>query len=114
MSNKSTIANLFEPEPVQWGLRGDPYLWREMAQHFFDVPLPSSAAHLTAELEAAFQLLTNHPLSLSGSIHMPRHSHGGMSSGLISIEFWQSTAFPLLLSRFMASIDLLHESEMET
>ena len=102
MSNKATIADLFEPKPEQWGLRGDPYLWRETAQYFCDAPLPSSLIQLTAALEEAFLLLTNKSISFSGNFHIPRHSHGGMSSGHISTEFWRKRAIPLLLSRFMA------------
>ena len=103
MSSKVTIADLFEPKPIQWGLRGDPYLWCEMAQHFCDAPLPSSPEQLTAALEEAFHLLTNESISFSSCIHIPRHDHhGGMSSGHISTEFWRFKAIPLLFSRFKA------------
>lgn len=101
MSNKATIADLFEPEPKQW----DPYLWREMAQHFCDAPSPSSPIQLTAALEEAFHLLTNKSISFSGYIHIPRHCNDGMSSGGISTEFWRNKAIPLLLSRFMGQSD---------
>jgi hypothetical protein len=39
-----SISDLFLPEPLQWGLRGDPYLWREMAEHFKGGLFPSRRA----------------------------------------------------------------------
>ena len=102
MSSTAIIADLFELKPQQWGLRGDPFLWCEMAQHFCDTPFPSSPVQLTAALEEAFQLLTTKSILFSGSIHIPMMNHGGMSSGHISTEFWRCKAIPLLLSRFKA------------
>ena len=97
---KITVSSLFSPEPIQWGLRGDPHLWREMAEHFKDVECPQSSAELSAMLEEMFFKLTGFPVSHSRHFRMDRHAHGGMSSGGIAIEFWRETAFPLLLLRF--------------
>ena len=94
------ICELFDPEPRQWALRGDPFLWREMREHFHSATLPPSAEALQSVLEQAFQFLTGHPLSHAEPIFLARHSHGGMSSGRVVPEFWRSTAFPLLVSRF--------------
>jgi hypothetical protein len=59
---KNSISTLFAPEPIQWGLRGDPYLWREMAEHFQDVRLPDSSTELTSVLEETFFELTGYPV----------------------------------------------------
>jgi hypothetical protein len=40
MRAKTPISELFYPAPEQWGLRGDPFLWREMASAFRGVPAP--------------------------------------------------------------------------
>lgn len=98
----STIASLFSPAPIQWGLRGDPYLWREMAEHFQGTPLPESPLELSAVLEQTFQELTDYPLTHQAHFGMQRHAHGGMSSGGIAPAFWRARGIPLLLSRFMA------------
>ena len=37
-----TVGSLFEEEPKQWGLRGDPFMWRELKEIFSQVPLPAS------------------------------------------------------------------------
>jgi hypothetical protein len=99
---KISVSSLFSPEPIQWGLRGDPYLWREMAEHFRDVERPQSSAELSAMLEEMFFKLTGFPVSYPRHFRIDRHAHGGMSSGGIATEFWRKTAFPLLLSRFKA------------
>jgi molybdenum cofactor cytidylyltransferase len=38
-------------------------------------------------------------LSHPDSFYVERYGHGGMSSGLVSPEFWRDTAVPLLLAR---------------
>jgi hypothetical protein len=97
-----SISDLFLPEPLQWGLRGDPYLWREMAEHFKGVSLPESQGVLSSMLEEAFLKLTGHPVSYLQHFRVERHAHGGMSSGSISTAFWRERGIPLLLSRFAA------------
>jgi len=99
---KNSISTLFTPEPIQWGLRGDPYLWREMAEHFQHIHLPDSSAELSAVLEEAFFKLTGYQVCYPRHFRVDRHAHGGMSSGGIAAEFWRETGFPLLLSRFKA------------
>ncbi|WP_409268579.1 hypothetical protein [Massilia sp. BHUDP2] len=36
----SVMADLFDPMPWQWGLRGDPFLWMEMAHALCHAPIP--------------------------------------------------------------------------
>jgi hypothetical protein len=94
-----TIAQLFEEEPLQWGLRGDAYLWMAMRTHFSVTPLPSLGSNLDEQIEQAFQMLTGHPLSTPSTFHVRKFAHGGMSSGGISPEFWRDEALPLLRNR---------------
>ena len=43
-------SELFEPEPEQWGLRGDPYLWGEMKEYFSDKDTPDFREQIQKEL----------------------------------------------------------------
>ncbi|WP_420645801.1 hypothetical protein [Candidatus Leptofilum sp.] len=95
-----TIADLFIEKPWQWGLRGDPYLWQEMADHFADTPLPVTPTHLELLLTQAFEALTGQPITDETHFFVERFAHGGMSSGLVSPSFWRETAVPLLLNRY--------------
>jgi hypothetical protein len=98
-----TVGNLFKVEPQQWGLRGDPYLWKDLARVFEVVPLPESADRLKAMLEAAFLALTAHFVTDSEMFFVERYAHGGMSSGHIDPKFWRQKGLPLLLSCFIVA-----------
>ncbi|KAF1067141.1 MAG: hypothetical protein GAK45_01743 [Pseudomonas citronellolis] len=95
-----TIAELFIEQPMQWGLRGDPWLWREIAEQLGARPLPDDEATLIAVLGERFQVLTGVPLEHSEPLYLARHAHGGMSSGMISPSFWREVALPLLCARW--------------
>ena len=103
-SGTMTIDALFDDEPVTWGLRGDPFLWREMRAVLAGRPLPDSLAELHDLLERSFDALTGHEVDKAkgalktGAYHRPG---GGMSNGLVSPEFWRDTAIPLIERRFL-------------
>ena len=102
-----TVSSLFSPPPTQWGLRGDPFLWKDLSRVFLPVPLPDSADILKAMLEAAFLALSSHPISTTEDmIYVERYAHGGMSSGHIAPDFWREMGFPLILERFIAQQSL--------
>ncbi|MBD9654657.1 hypothetical protein IB239_07520 [Pseudomonas sp. PDM12] len=97
----TALSDLFQPEPISWGCRGDPYLWQEMSEVLATQPLPSSEAQLAEILEATFERLVGLPIiGQESSVFIERHAHGGMSSGHISLVFWRETALPLFLARY--------------
>lgn len=100
MSQSRTIADLFAEEPAQWGLRGDPYLWRAMREYFAAVPLPPRVSALEEKIAHAFLVLSGQPLSAPDNFYAPQFAHGGMSSGYISPEYWRVRALPLLRKRY--------------
>ena len=98
-SGPSTVGGLFEKEPVQWGLRGDPHLWREMREYFKEVPCPAKFWDLASLINEAFGKLTGHPITHPEPFYVEKYSHGGMSSGHVNPQFWRETAIPILQSR---------------
>lgn len=100
MQPAPTLARLFEDVPRQWGLRGDPHLWQEMKATLGNAPYPATEEQLTALLEQTYQQLTGIPLTHGDPVFVERHSHGGMSSGYVSPQFWLETAIPLLRARY--------------
>lgn len=95
------ISELFKPEPGRWGLRGDPYLWEEMASTLADVPLPPTEGQFNELVEETFARLVGAPLdSREDSVWVERYSHGGMSTGQVSFAFWREIGIPLLCSRY--------------
>ena len=95
------VAVLFDPEPATWGLRGDPYLWRALREHLPDAPFPRSADELTGLLHAAFRELTGIDIAAASAstAYQQQYAHGGMSSGMISLDTWRQRLMPLLAER---------------
>jgi hypothetical protein len=97
---KEQIEKLFQ-EPQQWGLRGDPFLWRELRQHFIETGLPATLSEFMNRLESQFRELVGVSLATDQeSVFIQRYAHGGMSSGQIVPDWWRRTGMPLLKERF--------------
>jgi hypothetical protein len=75
------------------GLRGDKFLWNDLARVFQEIPLPESVEILQAMLEAAFLSLTAHKIEFNDPIYIDRYAHKCASSGYILPEFWRETGF---------------------
>lgn len=93
------VSEIFQHEPVQWGFRGDPFLWREMAERLKDTEMPAQAADLKTILESTYSEITGFQLSHREPFVVERFKHGGMSSGGISPEFWVERGIPILVGR---------------
>lgn len=96
---KRSVSVIFHERQSQWGLRGDPYLWDELETHFSDFLLPFSEEDLLKEFFKAVEQLTGNRLDSNEHLFVPRYNHGGMSSGMISSNFWLEKALPLLIDR---------------
>ena len=96
---------IFQPPPAQWGLRGDPYLWQELAQYFAGQSLPDSQpAFEAAIIEAVWQLTGNRLDECEQWFYVARYNHqNGLSAGGVSCVFWRQTALPLLWQRQCAT-----------
>jgi hypothetical protein len=95
------VSALFGPEPQTWGLRGDPHLWRALRAHLADLDIPASADELASLLHAAFRELAGTDLAsdLSTLVYREQYAHGGMSSGMISLDTWRQRLMPMLTER---------------
>lgn len=94
------ISMLFENPPSSWGLRGDPYLWKELAEHFAKIELPDSEETLKAQVEGMIKALTGKDVSHDFDFYVKRYSNGGMSTGMVSCEFWINKGIPLLIKEY--------------
>jgi hypothetical protein len=95
------MADLFDPEPQTWGLRGDPYLWRALRERLSETDMPRSAEEAVGVLHAAFGELTGLDLAseTASSAYLAQYAHGGMSSGTISLDAWRQRLIPMLADR---------------
>ena len=89
------VSVIFTPEPGQWGLRGDPFLWRLLKE----LPYPPEA--LREDILRVFADLTGELPAPGKHYYVDQFAktHVGMSTGWISGDFWQATAIPLLMDR---------------
>jgi hypothetical protein len=100
------LAELFDPEPARWGLRGDPHVWRALRCHVDGRDVPASADEVIDLLYAAFREVTGVDLAADGapSAYREQFAHGGMSSGMISLDTWRDRLMPLLAERARAAL----------
>ncbi|WP_076259266.1 hypothetical protein [Intrasporangium flavum] len=103
------MRELFAPEPEQWGLRGDPWVWEAMRSRLAETPVPSSREAAERLLKDTFRSIvgvdvTADPLPEgSQQVYREEFAHGGMSSGYVDVAEWQRRLIPLLVSRAGAS-----------
>lgn len=103
MQGQKTLSRIFQDEPARWGLRGDPYLWREMKATVDRYAYPDTEEQLTVLLEKIYQQLTGTSPANRDPVFVEKFSHGGMSSGYVSPQFWVEQAIPLLRTRYRES-----------
>ena len=98
------VSDLFEPEPQQWGLRGDPWVWRALRDHLGGTYLPPSAGEVERMLYAAFNRLVAVDLAteVAPAVFREEFAHGGLSSGQVSLDTWRGYLMPLLVDRAVA------------
>lgn len=96
------VADLFEPEPATWGLRGDPYLWRSMRTMLAKQVLPTAERDLVEILRSSFRWLTGNDLQDTSTdrIYREELARGGMTSGQVDLEVWRNVLVPMLVERW--------------
>ena len=95
------VSGIFAPEPDQWGLRGDPFLWRLLKERYQTAELPYPPEALRAEILRVFADLTGEQPAPGKWYYVGRfaQTHVGMSTGWVSGGFWLDKAIPLLMER---------------
>ncbi|MCC6074379.1 ankyrin repeat domain-containing protein [Pseudomonas sp. GCM10022188] len=95
----AVVADLFDPAPSHWGLRGDLFLWLEMRHALSHTALPATADALAGIVQGAFAAITGAQLVVEQDVRVPHLARGGMSSGMVSGEFWCRQGIPILQQR---------------
>ena len=96
------FATLFARPLTQWGMRGDPPLWRAMARAVKGRPFPHEFWDVRSQVESEFEHITGHPLTDSATPFLVREfvNGSGMSDGMVLPVFWVRTAIPILIDRW--------------
>lgn len=95
------LADAFEDLPIQWGTRGDPHVWRAMRELLVGVPTPDDPEAVRAAIVAAFKEVTGADLDTETEtyLHREEFNHGGMSGGMVYLEWWRTKGVPLLVDQ---------------
>ena len=102
MATNETMAVLFDPEPEQWGLRGDPYAWRALRKHLAKVAFPDNPNEAKVVLRAGFDEVVGVALyarDCPDKVERPNWDHGDMSGGFVDLQGWRTKLMPLLEER---------------
>ncbi len=110
MSSTDRIQSIFR-KPRQWGLRGDPFLWNELREHFRTAGIPETRDEFARQIKTLIRELTGSDLRSDAPVSVDRYQAGGMSSGHISPEWWQTTGIPLLTRQFATGPFSPHEDD---
>lgn len=93
------VSEVFGEDPPQWGLRGDPWFWRDLASAFAFDDLSMTPEELAAKIARLFEEKTGKPLTEDAQCYVKEYAHGGMSSGGLSGQWWVTDGIPLLQGR---------------
>lgn len=94
------VSSIFEEEyPGGWAARGNPYFWEHLKNIFENYALPMKDEDFIEIVREEFQNITGHDFRGEESYYVEEFAHGGMSSGVVTTEFWMKSALPELLRR---------------
>jgi hypothetical protein len=95
------VSKYFDPEPIQWGLRGDPHLWRDMKLKTSATNIPTTGNELEKLLHKLFKELTGEAPEKGKNIYVKKYETLGMSKGMINSDFWLEKGFSLIIQRYI-------------
>jgi len=102
-NEENFISNFFKDPPIQWGLRGDPHLWNDLKEATRKKKVPASAGELEKLLHKLFEEITGEKPKKGSNVFVGRYDKGGMSSGMVSGDFWLNKGFSLIIQRYIES-----------
>ena len=94
-----SLADAFDVHVDQYGGRGDLHLWHAMRERLAGVPVPEGEDAVRAAYVTAFNEIVGVDLDTEPERRVFRKEldHGGMSGGVVDLEWWRSTGLPLLV-----------------
>jgi molybdenum cofactor cytidylyltransferase len=97
------VSKFFYPEPIQWRLRGDQPLWRDMKVKTVRTNIPISSNDFEKLLYKLFKELTGELPQKGKNIYLKKYETIGLSNGVVCSDFWLDKGFSLLIQRYIES-----------
>ena len=96
------VESIFEEKPVQWGLRGDPYMWKELKKSLSGFTEHLNQIEFETELEKQFYdfIAREGKRKSNDTVWFKSFPQLGMSGGSISLTWWQEIGLPLIKSKY--------------
>ena len=91
----SDIGSAMNKNMWSHGLRGDSYLYYEVAEFLQKTEIPAESEFETV-MYSVFEELAGVSIESTDYVHIERHSHGGMSSGMVTPKVWKDEIIPHL------------------
>jgi hypothetical protein len=116
----TTLLDLFHKNhEVKTGLRGDPFLWRDMSIAVNYLPVPENPEEFEEQLYQLFHQITGKDLSEfktergrkieswmeEGYQYVEHYGLFGMSGGCVDLDIWTESNIPILKKRFREVIE---------
>ena len=99
------LSVIFEKEPRQWGLRGDPFMWSELRDECVGKNLtPYHEDEIVSMVCQKFELVSGVPLTYDAEPYVEKYAHGGMSSGYLYGLFWIGRGMAQILQNYREAI----------
>ena len=99
LSGRKYVSDIFREEPKQWGLRGDPYFWKDLVSEFAFDDISMTEDALSEKIHLIFKQKTQQELTSDTTCYVEEYAHGGMSSGHVCGEWIVNTCIPMLQRR---------------
>ena len=93
------VADIFREKPEKYGCRGDEFFWEYLEKRTEGIPFPFEYEKLECLIKLEYLLASGEEMTEKSLGFSRELSNGGMSSGIISGEYWLNQALPLLKTR---------------
>lgn len=110
---KQNLSVIFEKEPRQWGLRGDPFMWEELRKECGRKEIePFCEDEIVSMVCQKFESVSGVPLTYDAEPYVEKYAHGGMSSGHLCGLFWIGRGMAQILQNYHEAINSMNEKNI--
>lgn len=98
---EGVLGDAFDVMHRQWGMRGDPHVWEALRDLLADAPTPCQTGAVRHAFTDGIHRLTGIDVDREErhQVYLDGFDHGGMSGGVLDVDWWRQEGIPLLVQR---------------